>query len=181
MSYDLDDDSNDQGPKALRDALEKANKKLAELEKQNADLAKKANEGTLSQIFTAKKVPANIQRWMKRDEVEASPEAVDKWLEENGSDFGWNPQAASAETPEGQQTEAKEAPAAQSVLTPEDVAALQRGQQLSAAASGQHLLSDQADQAVATAAQVLTGGRDDLDKLMAAFKEQGIPVESSFG
>lgn len=179
--YEYDDDDQSTAPKALREALAKANKELEQLRKTNADLAKQAGEARLSTIFKDKGVPANIQRWMKRDEVEATPEAVDKWLDENGADFGWKPggEQAAGEQPEGKQS-AEEAPAPvpQSVLSPEDIAAYQRVNAAVAAGSGPATPLDQQKAAV----DLVAGQVDvttDFGTVARLLAEQGIPVEGS--
>ena len=182
MSYEYGDDANDSenGPKALREALEKANKALAAEQAKTAELTKSVNEFRLTSVLAAKNVPANIQRWMKRDGVEPSAEAIDQWLAENGEDFGWKP-GSTAEKPEGQESAPEEAPAAaQSVLTPEDVAAQQRIQQVSSTGVGQTVSSDQIDAAVAAVESSLgsNAGFNDVVKALAA---QGIDIQSHFG
>ena len=184
MSYEYDEhddfDANDQNPGNLRKALEKANKRAEAAEKLNADLQKSVNEFRLTSVLAAKSVPANIQRWMKRDGVEPTAEAVDQWLAENGEDFGWKP-GSTAEKPEGQESAPEEAPAAaQSVLTPEDVAAGQRIQQISSTGVGQTVMSDQVDAAVA-AVESATGPNASFNDVVKALAAQGIDIQSHFG
>ena len=125
--YENDDfDQEQSDPGNLRKAVEKANKAASAKDAELAQLRAELNEVKLGQVFTEKNVPAALQRLMKAEKVEASPEAVDKWLTENGSDFGWAPQAASTQKPEGQQVPPQEAPAVQSVLDEDDIAALGR-------------------------------------------------------
>jgi hypothetical protein len=185
MSYGYDDNDDLQeqdGPKALREALAKANKALEAASRQNAELQSSLNEVKLGNVFSEKKIPAALQRLMKAEKVDASPEAVDAWLSENGSDFGWQPGGGSAEKQAEQQVPLEEAPAAQtqSVLTDEDTAALQRIQGVSTTGMGQTSLSDQADIAVQTIADKL-GPNATLDDVIREFKAQGIPTESAFG
>lgn len=183
MSYDYELDGNDQeqgGPKALREALDKANKAL---EAANAMIAKQGTELSeikLGQVFNEKAVPAALQRLMKAEKVEPSAEAVDKWLADNGSDFGWKPGGA-AETAEGQESAPQEAPPAevQSVLTPEDVAAQQRLQSVAAGSNSQTQTSDQIEAAVAAVESSLPANAD-YSQVVAALKAQGIPIESAF-
>ena len=186
MSYEYehdenDFDQNDQSAGGLRKALEKANKALAAEQAKTAELSKSVNEYRLTSVLAAKNVPANIQRWMKRDGVEPTAEAIDQWLAENGEDFGWKP-GSTAEKPEGQESAPEEAPAAEakSVLTPEDIAAQQRIQQVTAAGVGQTQSSDQAEAAVAAVASSL-GPDAKYEDVIAALRAQGIPVESTFG
>lgn len=181
--YDADDndfDQNDQSAGGLRKALEKANKALAAEQAKTAELSKSVNEFRLTSVLAAKQVPANIQRWMKRDGVEPTAEAVDQWLAENGEDFGWKP-GSTAEKPEGQESAPEEAPAAaQSVLTPEDIAAQQRIQQVSATGVGQTVMSDQVDAAVA-AVESATGPNASFNDVVKALAAQGIDIQSHFG
>jgi hypothetical protein len=183
MSYEYESDDNDfeqSGPKALREALEKANKALAAEQAKAAELQKSVNEFKLTSVLAAKNVPANIQRWMKRDGVEPTAEAVEQWLTENGEDFGWKP-GGTAEKPEGQESAPEEAPAvAQSVLTPEDIAAQQRIQQVTASGVGQTVSTDQVDAQVAAVESAL-GPNADFNEVVKALAAQGIPVQSHFG
>lgn len=177
MSYE---DENEQGPKALRDALEKANKKLAELAAQNETLQKQASTATLASLLSEKKVPANIQRWIKRDEVAPTPEAVDKWLEENGADFGYKP--GSTEGSEGEppkEASAQAAPAAQSVVTPELQAMYEWYQEaMGGSSSAPRMPADQAKAAVDDVAAQLDIGYagTDFNKAVQMLQDKGIAV-----
>ncbi len=103
--YDDADDSNNEqedrnSPKSLRDALKKAQSELKalnkafEAEKQaRAELDSKVKEQSLGDLLREKGVPDKVSKWLKRDNVEGTAEAVDAWLAENGADFGWNPDA----------------------------------------------------------------------------------------
>ena len=187
MSYD-DDQFDDQqsGPKALRDELAKVKKALADAQAENAKLSANVKTVTLENILRDKHIPANIQRWLKRDEVEPSPEAVDKWLAENGEDFGYKPGQAptdSASTPEGEQPKSVEAPAAtavESVLSADDIAALERIQGLLAGGTGQTLMSDQVTNVVNAVESNLSPNAtfEDAVKELAA---QGIAIENTRG
>lgn len=176
--YDDDDEFEDESqnaPKDLRRALSKANKQLAELAKQNEELNKKLASQSLSSLMSEKKIPANIQRWMKRDGVEPTAEAVDKWLEENGSDFGWKPEGEVQE-PQAQETQQAQAPAQQGVLSPEDAAQLQRLQAMGQAPADPPAIDPMkavVDQ-VANSINIDT----DFDAVARALKAAGIPIES---
>ena len=94
--YDEDeDDAQDQradGPQGLRahlKTLEKQVKELAkanaELQKQNAELGTKARSSTLEDILRSKKVDPTVSAKIVRlipDSVEATDEAVTKWLDD---------------------------------------------------------------------------------------------------
>lgn len=184
MSYDYDDDTNEDGPKALRDLVKKLQRDLEKVTEERNTFASKAKEADLSKVFTKLSVPPRIQRWMK--DVEPTEEAVGKWLAENGEDFGYTPgqaQTDSVKTPEGEQytsTEAPAATAAQSVLSEEDIATYQRLTGLMAAGAGQHLPSDHADTVVNSVADKL-GPDASFEAVIAELRSQGIAVESSFG
>lgn len=182
MSYEYDehDDAHEGGPKALRDLVKKLQKDLDKVTEERDGYAAKAKAADLSTIFTTKNVPPSIQRWIKKDGVEPTAEAVDQWLAENGEDFGWKP-GSTAEKPEGQESAPEEAPAAaQSVLTPEDVAAGQRIQQISSTGVGQTVMSDQVDAAVA-AVESATGPNASFNDVVKALAAQGIDIQSHFG
>lgn len=182
MSYEYDehDDANEDGPKALRDLVKKLQKDLDKVSSERDEFAAKAKAAELTDIFTKKSVPPSIQRWIKKDGVEPTAEAVDQWLAENGEDFGWKP-GSTAEKPEGQESAPEEAPAAaQSVLTPEDVAAQQRIQQVASGGTGQSQTTDQVDAQVAAVESAL-GPNADFNAVVKALAAQGIPVESHFG
>lgn len=178
MSYDEHDDQN--GPRALREALEKANKRLAELEKANAEKDKKLAESTLAKILADKKVPANIQRWIKRDEVAADEAAVEKWLEENGADFGYKPGATEeSEVVKTEEAPAQAAPAAQSVLTPEIIGMLQEFQEaFGGGTSGPRMPADQAKAAVDDVASKITIDHTgvDFNKAVQMLQDKGIEI-----
>jgi hypothetical protein len=190
MSYDAyDDDDQQQSGGALRAQLEKALKDLKAVQEENAKLSANVKTATLENLLRDKQVPPNIQRWMKRDGVEPTAEAVDKWIAENGEDFGYKPGVQtgnvtdSAEKPEGQQSPAEEAPAASavaSVLTPEDVATLQRLQGLLTQGTGQTILSDQVTTAVNTVESQL-GPNASFEEAVAALQSQGIDLQNSRG
>ena len=180
MSYD-DEHDEQNGPKALREALEKANKRLAELEKSSAEKDKRLAETTLANILRDKGVPANIQRWIKRDEVAPTEEAVSKWLDENGADFGYQPGA----TEESEGGTPKEAPAqaapaaAESVLTPELVGMLKGVQEaFGAGTSGPRLPPDAAKAAVDDVASQLSIPHQGsvFNAAVAALQDKGIDI-----
>lgn len=178
MSYDNEDEQTT--PKALRDALDKANKKLAELEKAKAEADKKLAETSLSNILRDKGVPPNIQRWLKRDDVEASESAVDKWLEENGADFGYQPggtEGSEGEPPK--EAPAQAATAAQSVLTPELISMLTEFQEaFGGGTSGTRMPADAQKAAVDDVAGQLNIDQNGVDytKAVQMLKDKGIPM-----
>jgi Zn-dependent M16 (insulinase) family peptidase len=174
MSEYEDDDRQDSSPKALRDALEKANKEKAEFQKQLDEMKTQLNKRSLNDALREKGVPASLQKWMEKDNVTA--DNVDKWLEENGSDFGWK--AGGDERPEGQQSDAKEVPAPQSVLSAEDIAAIARVQALTGQSTSPVIPSDQAKAAVDTVAAGINLNTD-YNSVVKALQASGIPIEGS--
>lgn len=183
MSYDFDDDTNEGQTQSkgngLRAQLEAALAELKQVKEENTTLASKVKQSDLSTLLNERKVPARIQKWM--GDVEPTAAAVDKWLNDNGSDFGWKPgdSGDSAEPQEGKQVQPEEAPAApaaQSVLSAEDVATLERIYGL--LGQGQTQLADQQATAVQTVADQL-GDDLDFDKAIAGLKSQGIDILAS--
>lgn len=92
MAFD-DDFENEQeqnGPKQLRDALDKANKALADRDKKLNDaleriaaFERKERASSLSDLLKAKNVDPKYARWADKDGVEPTEDAVAKWLDEN--------------------------------------------------------------------------------------------------
>lgn len=90
--YDNDefDDDYGNGPKALRDALKKAqdelkarDKELDALRQTNESLTKQVKTTTLRDALTDAGVDPKYARFAERDGVEADAEAVKKWVEES--------------------------------------------------------------------------------------------------
>lgn len=184
MSYDYDDDTNEDGPKALRDLVKKLQRDLEKVTEERNTFASKAKEADRAAVFTKLNIPPKIQRWMK--DVEGTEDAVKQWVAENGEDFNFTlgqAQTDSAKTPEGEQSTSTEAPAAtaaQSVLSEEDIAAYERITAAMAQGVGQTVTSDQTSAAVQTVESQL-GPNASFEDVIAALKSQGIAVESSFG
>ena len=185
MSYDFDDDGTEQTStgkgNGLRAQLEAALAELKQVKEQNETLAGKVKQSDLSTLLNERKVPANVRKWM--GDVEPTATAVDKWIADNASDFGWKPGGSestdTAQTQEGQQATPEEAPAAPavpSILTPEDAAALERLANL--LGQGQSQLADQQATAVQTVADNL-GDELDFDKALAGLKNAGIDIGGS--
>lgn len=92
MSAELDallqDDANDSDlVKNLRKALKEANTKRAEAERTLAERAKTDRTRALADVLKEKGVPEKAAKYFPAD-VDPTPEAVDKWLEEDGDLFG---------------------------------------------------------------------------------------------
>lgn len=84
---DDQDETEPQTPKGLRaqlDKLAKENKKLAE---ENATLAKQGRKRTIAEVLKAKEIPAKVSELIPND-VEATPEGVEKWLADWSDVFG---------------------------------------------------------------------------------------------
>ena len=87
---DEDDRGAQQGPKALRDALKAAQKRVAELEEANGKLEVQVSTRNLGDVLTKKDLPQGLGRFMLQDKVDPSDElAVNKWLHDNQSVFGF--------------------------------------------------------------------------------------------
>lgn len=106
--YDgFDDDELDEGqggsPKALREAQKAAAKRAKELEEQVNKLTSQLAERNLKDVLESKGLNPALGRFIIKDGVDATDQAaVDAWLGENGSLFGFKPQDASpAGEPEG--------------------------------------------------------------------------------
>lgn len=182
MSYDDYSDDDQQSGGALRAQLEKALKDLKAAQEENTKLSANVKSVTLENLLRDKQVPPNIQRWMKRDGVEPTGEAVDKWIAENGEDFGYKPgstQTDSVKTPEGEQSSSVEAPATSvaSVLSAEDVATLQRLQGLLSGSTGQTVMSDQVSTSVATVESKL-GPDASYEDVVRELAAQGLDIET---
>lgn len=95
---------NRQSPKALREAQRAAAKRAKELEEQVSKLTAKLAERNLKDVLEDKGLNPALGRFIIKDGVDATDEAaVDTWLTENGSLFGFTP---AAETPVAEETEA---------------------------------------------------------------------------
>lgn len=174
-----DDDEQGQAPSGLRKALDKANKAKADLEKQLADLRKDLATQRLGDLMKERNVPANIQRWMKRDEVEATAEAVDKWLDENGADFGYKPEAEQQEKEAPKQEEvASPKQEEHSVLSEEDIAAYLR-QQAMGQEPNQPISLDPVKAAVDNVAANIDITTDPAI-VAKMLRDAGIPIEGQF-
>lgn len=165
--WDVDEsteqDDVESGPKALREAYEKLKKQFSEAKKEHqklqADfktLSTQTKASTLDGILREKGVPANVAKWLKRDDVEADVEAVDKWLAENGEDFGWKPNAQEQGQDSAAGDESRE-PTEDATLPPQ--------------IPGPSMAD--ADQKLADITARFDGGRD-FDALMKSLRDQGL-------
>lgn len=134
--YDDNDDYDQEqsGPKALRDALEKAKRELAEAKKAleaevaaKADLEKKVKSSTLRDALTDAGIDPKYARFAERDGVEATPESVKKWVDESKDVYAFLAPKAQAREQEQDGPE--------DVVDPDLVAGIEAGQ--SAESGGQ--------------------------------------------
>lgn len=102
--FDYDGDLDNDGPGGLRRALEKAQKAakdaIARAEKAEADRAealKSVRSQSLTSLLRDKGVKPALAKWLEKDDVDATPEAVDAWLKENGEFFNVKPAEPSKE------------------------------------------------------------------------------------
>jgi hypothetical protein len=131
--YDYDEDGNENGPKALREHAKKLEKQLADLQKRfdeeqaaRAAAEKAAKSQSLNSILRDKGVKPGLARWLEKDGVEATAEAVGAWLKENGEFFN-----VKATEPVEKATNEDE-PAGEPSVSPETEAAIRASQGLDA-------------------------------------------------
>ena len=181
MSDDIwsTEDEANQAPAGLRDHAKNLEKQLkeqqklyADLQKQYAEIEKAQKKASLDGILREKQVPPRIAKWLTRDEVEPTEEAVSKWLEENGEDFGFKP--GTKEAPKQDATEQVE-PEQESVLNEDDTALLNGWASLdeSRPGGGTGERMDDRIKDVEARASRANASFDDLVKMM---QEAGIPM-----
>jgi hypothetical protein len=134
---DDDFEPDDHSPAGLRKALEKAKReaKQAQAELAKEREARTAAEGlvkksTLKDLLEKKGVKPGLARWLEKDDVEATPEAVDAWLKENGEFFNVKAEAPKVEPKPDEQVDEQEIEAPEDQLPQDLVEALQASQQL---------------------------------------------------
>lgn len=89
--YEDDDDmfeDSDNGLSNLRKADRAKAKRIKELEDELEGLRKFQRESVVSSVLKEKGVNPNIAKYIPSD-ASSSSELVEKWLEENGADFGY--------------------------------------------------------------------------------------------
>lgn len=140
-------------PKELRRVIRDAKKsEKAALEKA-ANLESQLRKNAVEGVLTARNVPAKVAKLIP-SEVEATPDAISKWLDEYGDVFGVQPggqQAAQESAPNGQNA---------------DIAAMQRMQ--STASSGEAFNGSQQELLAKLSDPSLT--EEQLDALIAGAK-----------
>lgn len=97
--FDFEDEDRDerQSPKALREAQKAAAKENKDLRDQLAKLTRQLAERSLKDVLEEKGLNPALGRFILKDDVDpADGEAVDAWIQENGSLFGAAVQPADA-------------------------------------------------------------------------------------
>lgn len=86
-------------PKGFRTALAKAQKEAKDLKEANEKLLKQVRQAAISQVLKTKNIDPKVAKLVPA-EIEPTPEAVEKWLEEYADVFPVKP-AEDAKPPEG--------------------------------------------------------------------------------
>lgn len=118
-----DSDGDDDLVKNLRKALREANTKRAEAERTLSERAKTDRTRALADVLKDKGVPEKAAKYFPAD-TEPTPEAVDKWLEEDGDLFGIVRQEVAPEVRDAAQRITGATATAPSGTTTMDVSAL---------------------------------------------------------
>lgn len=102
--FDYDDEERDaKSPKELRDAQKAAAKRAKDLEAQVAKLTAQLGERNLKDVLERKGLNPALGRFIVKDGIDATDTAaVDAWLGENGSLFGFKPTDANSTPAEEQ-------------------------------------------------------------------------------
>jgi len=180
--YDDEDlDQDDAGPKGLRAALKKAQAELAAavkekdtLSKQVADLAAKEKSRSLTDILASKGVSPKIAKFVEKDGVDPTEEAVSAWLDENADVFNIKTESA----PEGDGAENTEGAGQSDPFAgmPDEVkailAAMQQTQATEAGGSSANGEDGQTDAAIAAIGSQANSEAD----ITAALKALGAPI-----
>ena len=198
MAYEDEYDENGQeSGSELRKQLEKAlkaNKELAEkvASFESAEKAKQARE-SLESILKEKGVKPGLVKWLEKDGVEPSKDAVDKWLSENGEFFNVTADGKTNETtnnsseqgePNGQEQHEAQSQSADPFadLPPELRAAFQ------AMAAGQALESEavsvqvdpKAEGVVQRSLEVVAENAKSEADVLSALAKLGAPVKQGY-
>jgi hypothetical protein len=86
-----DDGQTNDGPKALRDALEKANKERTELAAELAKFRASQRQSDVAKALKDAEVNEGLAKFYTSED--SSPEAVQAWVKENSALFGLQTQA----------------------------------------------------------------------------------------
>lgn len=90
---DEDNESENQGPKALRDAQKAAAKRNKELETQLAKLTSQLAERNLKDVLESRSLRPGLAKTIAKEGVDATdPAAIEAWLSDTGNqeDFGFS-------------------------------------------------------------------------------------------
>lgn len=94
--------------KQLREALKAKDKELKGLREQNQKLVTSTRDRVVKDVLKEKGVKDRLAKHVLRDladDTDVTPEAVEKWLEENAEDFGITLEATTADGDAGASTE----------------------------------------------------------------------------
>lgn len=94
--FGYDDDQQTSGPKALREALQAAQKRVKELETQNKTLSGQVAQRNLKDVLAEKGLRPGLARVISREDVDTTDAAaIEAWLSspENQEDFGFSLEA----------------------------------------------------------------------------------------
>lgn len=103
MDEYLDDDFDGDGTdlvKRLRSQLKEKDKELKGLREQNQKLVTSTRDRVVKDVLKDKGIKDRLAKHVLRDladETDVTPEAVEKWLEENAEDFGISLEATTAD------------------------------------------------------------------------------------
>lgn len=153
FDFDFSGQGNDalkQARKAARDNAKLVKELRAQLEEQGQTLASLQTEkrqSTVADLLKAKGANPSLARWLAKDDVEATDEAVSKWLDENGEVFGYKP-AGNTGIEEGDASEGDAQGEGDSAMA-DMIAAMQRVQDGEATATPGLSPNRKLDQAIA--------------------------------
>lgn len=94
--WDFDDDERDtttEGGKpkgGMREYIKQLQAENAQLKTDLAEANEKARAASLAHVMAEKKLPSKVAKLLPKD-IDPSPEAIDKWLEEYGDVFNLKP------------------------------------------------------------------------------------------
>lgn len=95
LDDELEDEAEGNVPKVLRKQIAKQKKELEEARAQLAELGTKIRKADVVEGLKAHGAPERLSKYFVGDDTSA--EGVLAWLNENGEDFGWEPQASDEE------------------------------------------------------------------------------------
>lgn len=157
-NYDYDDDQSN-GPKALRDLVEKLQKQVKDQEKaleaeraEKATLSAQVKKSSLASLLKAAGVPEKFAARADKDGAEATEDGVKAWIDENKDFYNFGPATPVVEVaePDGEPNVSPEMAAAlnasraldSSGVTPSDVNIADRIQSISDNVTEEQLLQE---------------------------------------